>query len=52
MSHEPEVLHLSPEDQKVFAEALINPPPMNDALKRAFERREALMVKTPEAEGE
>lgn len=33
-----ESIHLSPEDQAVFAEALLNPPPMAEPLKRAFER--------------
>lgn len=35
-------IHLSPEDQQAFAEALINPPPLSPALKRAFKRHRRL----------
>ncbi len=38
-----EVIHMTPEDQAVFAEAIINPPETTEALKRAFQRREALV---------
>ena len=37
-----ESIRLSPEDQAVFAEALLNPPPMAEPLKRAFERLASL----------
>jgi len=40
---EVEVIRLSLADQECFAEALLNPPPMSDALKRAFERHEELL---------
>ena len=30
-----QIIRLSVEDQRAFAEAIINPPPPNDALKRA-----------------
>jgi len=36
-------IKLSPEDQARLAEALLNPPAPNDALKRAVERRRELL---------
>ena len=36
------VVQLSMEGQEAFAEALLNPPEPNDALRRAFERHSAL----------
>jgi len=39
----PEIVKLSSEDAGVFANALLNPPNMNDALKRAYDRREKLL---------
>jgi uncharacterized protein (DUF1778 family) len=30
-----QIIQLSPEDQRLFAEAIINPPPPNEALRRA-----------------
>src|SRR5262245_65525375 len=36
------MIRLSVEDQQRFAEALINPPPLTPALKRAFERHRRL----------
>jgi len=36
------MIRLSVEDQQSFAEALINPPPMKPALKRAFKRHRRL----------
>jgi uncharacterized protein (DUF1778 family) len=36
------VVQLSVEGQEAFAEALLNPPEPNDALRRAFERHSAL----------
>lgn len=33
------VIHLSKEDQEVFAKALLDPPPIAPALARAFQRR-------------
>jgi uncharacterized protein (DUF1778 family) len=37
-----ESIPLSPEDQRAFAEALINPPPLSPAMKRAIERHRQL----------
>ena len=37
-----EVIRLSAEDQLQLAEAILNPPPPNAALLRAFERRREL----------
>lgn len=36
-------LVLSARDAEIFVEALIDPPEMNEALKRAFKRREELL---------
>ncbi|WP_331560868.1 type II toxin-antitoxin system TacA family antitoxin [Chlorobium sp.] len=36
------VVQLSVEGQEAFAEALLNPPKPNNALRRAFERHSAL----------
>lgn len=38
-----QVLRLSMADQEAFANALISPPAPNDALKRAFEKRQAIL---------
>lgn len=38
-----QVLRLSMADQEAFANALISPAPPNDALKRAFEKRKAIL---------
>lgn len=38
-----QVLRLSTADQQAFANALISPPPPNEALKRAFEKRKTLL---------
>lgn len=38
-----EIIRLSVEDQHNFAQALLNPPPAEDALKRAFTRRDSLI---------
>lgn len=38
---------LSPEDQVKIAELLINPPPQNAAMKRAFAHRERLFSEVP-----
>ena len=40
---EAEVIRLSLADQSCFADALGNPPPVNPALKRAFEKRSSLL---------
>lgn len=37
------VLQLSIEDQRRFAEALINPPPLTPAMERAIERHRKLV---------
>ena len=42
--NEATILHLSEEDQVRFAEALLNPPELNAALKRAFVRRKRLLA--------
>lgn len=39
-----ELIRLSLADQRCFAEALCSPPPANAALKRAFEKRDALLA--------
>jgi uncharacterized protein (DUF1778 family) len=36
------MIRLSVDDQQAFAEALINPPPIKPALKRAFKHRRRL----------
>lgn len=38
-----DIIRLSIEDQKRFAEALLSPPRPNTALKRAFERHDQLV---------
>ncbi|QEG43803.1 type II toxin-antitoxin system TacA family antitoxin [Roseimaritima ulvae] len=35
-----EIIHLSVSDQERFADALLNPPPVSDALRRAAARHE------------
>jgi uncharacterized protein (DUF1778 family) len=40
-----DILRLSAEDQRSFAEALINPPPLAPAMKRAFARHRRLFGK-------
>lgn len=42
-----DIIRLSPEDQRAFAEALINPPPLSPALRRAFERHRRLFGSAP-----
>lgn len=37
-----EIIRLSVEDQRLFAESILNPPEPNDALKRAFEKHREL----------
>ena len=39
---ETQIIRLSVEDQRAFAEAIINPPEPNDALRRAAARYRAL----------
>ena len=41
---ETELFILSAEDQRAFAEALINPPPLSEALKRAMKHHARLIV--------
>jgi uncharacterized protein (DUF1778 family) len=41
---ETQIIRLSVEDQRLIAEALINPPEPNDALRRAFESHRRLIV--------
>lgn len=38
-----EVIRLSEEDQKIFFAALLNPPPPNEALKKAFQLHKELI---------
>ena len=40
---ETQVIRLSVEDQRMIAEAILNPPDPNDALKRAFEHHRRLI---------
>jgi uncharacterized protein (DUF1778 family) len=40
---EERVIHLSLEDQLLFAEALLNPPPMTPALEKAKEAHRRLV---------
>ncbi len=42
---ESHIVRLSLEGQRAFAEALLNPPEPNEALKKAFERHEKLFGK-------
>lgn len=37
-----EIIRLSVEDQRLFAESIINPPEPNAALRRAFEKHREL----------
>jgi uncharacterized protein (DUF1778 family) len=39
-----DVIQLSLDDQKVFAEALINPPKPNAALQRAFMKHKKMII--------
>ncbi len=43
---ETQVIRLSVEDQRVFAEAIINPPDPTPALRRAFRRHRELIQQT------
>jgi uncharacterized protein (DUF1778 family) len=40
---ETQIIRLSVEDQRMIAEAILNPPEPNDALKRAFEHHRRLI---------
>ncbi len=40
---ETQIIRLSVEDQRIFAEAILNPPEPNDALRRAFESHRRLI---------
>ena len=37
-----EIIRLSLDDQRLFAESILNPPEPTDALRRAFEKRREL----------
>lgn len=39
-----QILQLSKQDQQALLETLLNPPPMNDAMKRAFELYDKTVV--------
>jgi uncharacterized protein (DUF1778 family) len=41
-----QIIRVSLEDQRAFAEAILNPPEPAPALRRAFERRRNLIVKS------
>lgn len=40
---ETQIIRLSVEDQRVFAEAMLHPPEPNEALNRAFQRHRQLI---------
>jgi len=40
---ETQIIRLSVEDQRAFSDAILNPPPPNDALKRAAEAHRTLI---------
>jgi len=40
---ETEIIRLSPEDQRRLAEAILNPPELSPAMRRAFERHRKLL---------
>jgi uncharacterized protein (DUF1778 family) len=42
-SGEAQIIRLSAEDQRVFAEAILNPPEPTPAMRRAFRRRRELI---------
>jgi uncharacterized protein (DUF1778 family) len=42
-----EVIQLSAEASELLAERLLNPPVQNDAMRRAFTRKERLIASTP-----
>jgi uncharacterized protein (DUF1778 family) len=42
---ESEFVRLSREDQQRFADAILNPPPLSDAMKRALHRQRQLVEK-------
>lgn len=39
-----QIIRLSVEDQRAFAEAILNPPPLTPAMERAIERHRNLIV--------
>jgi uncharacterized protein (DUF1778 family) len=43
---EAQIIRLSIEDQRAFAEAILNPPPLAPAMERAFERYRRLVTKS------
>lgn len=43
---ETQIIRLSVADQQAFAEAIVNPPQPNDALRRAFGRHRDLIEET------
>ena len=44
-----EIITLSPRDTAVLVEALLNPPPPNEALRAALQRHRALVDSRPSA---
>ena len=44
----PKIIRLSAEDSVRFVEMLLNPPPMNDAMRRAKESYERLIGSDPQ----
>jgi uncharacterized protein (DUF1778 family) len=44
---ETQIIRLSAEDQRAFAEAILNPPPQTSGLLRAAEAYRSLIKKSP-----
>ena len=44
---EAQIIRLSVEDQRSFAEAILNPPPLAPAMERAVERYRTLIIASP-----
>ncbi len=42
-----QIIRLSVEDQRAFAEAILNPPPLAPAMERAVERYRTLITASP-----
>src|SRR6202521_55602 len=43
---ETQIIRLSVEDQRAFAEAMLNPPPLAPAMERAIERYRKLVIRS------
>ena len=44
---ETQIIRLSVEDQRAFAEAILNPPPLAPAMERAIERYRRIIMGSP-----